>query len=787
MISRISKLKHFGIFHDFTWPKEKEPSSFKKFNLIYGWNRSGKTTISRVFASCEKKNAGGEGEIRQYPKDGEFTIKTSDGKTIKNKDVGCPVPIRVFNQDFVEENISFDPSRPSEPIVYVSEEDIERKNRLARLEKEQTKLDDDYERSKEEYTSAKKRLDNFLTDWARKIAKFSSFDARRNYTRKNLKDRIQEIGIGNFGDKILSHESEKDYYETSKSDERKKQAEIAELHFSFELNDEVIDNFHKIFGKVEELLEKKVISKTLDRLKNDRALNNWVQQGFDLHNEKKEKEKCLFCQAPLAGGFLDKLSRHFSQDYEELQSTINCLKNEISKVRVPEKETNNSDLYPYLQKRYKVRMSELNGCIKKINAWIDEATVALQKKHDGVFATIPKPTQPDDFLTSYNRTIAELNTIISEHNQKADGHKDTVSAAEGKLELHHIAVTIEEGEYQKIESELKDTSIDKNKALIAKNKNQSEIDELEKQTSDIGKAIDKINGHLIEFFGREEIKLELDKGKKGYTIKRSGQPAKALSESEKTAIAFSYFVVKIDEQDFDKSKGVIFIDDPISSFDSNFIYYCYAMIERHFKKDIGQLFISTHNFQFFNLVKRWFNDKNERRKNKSNKSEPCEFFMVENYLDNEDGKPIRGARIVELDKTLKDYESEYHFLFAKLKEFSDSEKQGARHEDIYTIGNIARRFFEIFAGFKVPIRRNIRGKMEELAGRTNGKITDVEITRIYKLLNQLSHNSELINAIEHIDKSEVIEAVKTLLDLVKETDKEHFEILEKEINQTKNA
>ena len=691
MISRISKLKDFGIFHGFIWPKDLP--DFKKFNLIYGWNRSGKTTISRVFASCEKKNAGGGGEIRQYPKDGEFTIKTSDGKTIKNRGVGCPVPIRVFNQDFVEENISFDPSDSCKPIVYVGKQNIEIKERLKQLKEDQAKLDNDYEQSEKEHTSAKKRLDNFLTDWARKIAKFSSFDARRNYTKKNLKDRIQEIGIGNFGDKILSHESEKDYYETSKSNERKKQAEIAELHFSFDLNDEVIDNFHKIFGKVEALLEKKIISETLDRLKNDKALNNWVQQGFDLHNEKEEKEKCLFCQAPLAGGFLDKLSRHFSQDYEELQSTINCLKNEISKIKIPEKETNNSDLYPYLQKQYKVGMSELNGCIKKINFWIDEATVALQKKHDDVFSIIPKPTQPDDFLASYNSAIAELNTIISEHNQKADGHKDTVSAAEGKLELHHIAVTIEEGEYQKIESELKTALKEKEDASSAKNKNQFEIDDLERQTSDIGKAIDKINGHLYEFFGRGEIKLELDEGKKGYTIKRNGDSAEALSESERTAIAFLYFMVKIDEQDFDKSKGVVFIDDPVSSFDSNFIYYCYAMIERHFKKDIGQLFISTHNFQFFNLVKRWFNDKNERRKNKRNKSEPCEFFMVENYPDNEDGKPIRGARIVELDKTLKDYESEYHFLFAKLKEFSDSEKQGTRHEDIYTIGNIARRFF----------------------------------------------------------------------------------------------
>jgi len=49
MITKISKLKDFGIFHDFSW--ERKLPEFKKFNLIYGWNRSGKTTISRVFES----------------------------------------------------------------------------------------------------------------------------------------------------------------------------------------------------------------------------------------------------------------------------------------------------------------------------------------------------------------------------------------------------------------------------------------------------------------------------------------------------------------------------------------------------------------------------------------------------------------------------------------------------------------------------------------------------------------------------------------------------------------
>lgn len=41
MISKISKLKDFGIFHDFTW--KTELSDFKKFNLIYDWYVSGDT------------------------------------------------------------------------------------------------------------------------------------------------------------------------------------------------------------------------------------------------------------------------------------------------------------------------------------------------------------------------------------------------------------------------------------------------------------------------------------------------------------------------------------------------------------------------------------------------------------------------------------------------------------------------------------------------------------------------------------------------------------------------
>lgn len=72
MITKILKLKNFGIFHDFSW--EINLPEFKKFNLIYGWNRSGKTTISRIFTSCEKKILYDKEKFKQYPEDGIFEI-----------------------------------------------------------------------------------------------------------------------------------------------------------------------------------------------------------------------------------------------------------------------------------------------------------------------------------------------------------------------------------------------------------------------------------------------------------------------------------------------------------------------------------------------------------------------------------------------------------------------------------------------------------------------------------------------------------------------------------------
>jgi len=53
MILKINKLKRFGIYQNYTWGAIDD---FKKKNLIYGWNYSGKTTISKLFQVLEFKD-----------------------------------------------------------------------------------------------------------------------------------------------------------------------------------------------------------------------------------------------------------------------------------------------------------------------------------------------------------------------------------------------------------------------------------------------------------------------------------------------------------------------------------------------------------------------------------------------------------------------------------------------------------------------------------------------------------------------------------------------------------
>lgn len=46
-LQRFTEIRYEGIFRDFSW-NDEELEDFSNINLIYGWNGTGKTTLSRL-------------------------------------------------------------------------------------------------------------------------------------------------------------------------------------------------------------------------------------------------------------------------------------------------------------------------------------------------------------------------------------------------------------------------------------------------------------------------------------------------------------------------------------------------------------------------------------------------------------------------------------------------------------------------------------------------------------------------------------------------------------------
>ncbi|WP_186178779.1 AAA family ATPase, partial [Burkholderia gladioli] len=161
---------------------------------------------------------------------------------------------------------------------------------------------------------------------------------------------------------------------------------------------------------------------------------------------------------------------------------------------------------------------------------------------------------------------------------------------------------------------------------------------------------EELNRDLVTYLGHDEIQVSVEET--GYRIVRHGNAAMHLSEGERTAIAFLYFLKSLDDRSFHLANGIVVIDDPISSLDSNAIYSAFGFMKRKLV-GAGQLFVLTHNFTFLRLVKNWFHH--------IPKKDSPKFFTLR--ATTKDG--VRSSSIYEMDPLLKNFESEYHYLFQR--------------------------------------------------------------------------------------------------------------------------
>lgn len=107
MIKKFTTINNLAVFKNFSWDSSVKDSAgnvldFKPINILYGRNYSGKTTLSRIVRALET------GSISDKYNNPEFDVAFDDGSSINQTQLNkCPQEIRVFNEDFVRDNLSF--------------------------------------------------------------------------------------------------------------------------------------------------------------------------------------------------------------------------------------------------------------------------------------------------------------------------------------------------------------------------------------------------------------------------------------------------------------------------------------------------------------------------------------------------------------------------------------------------------------------------------------------------------------------------------------------------------
>ena len=729
MISKILEIDSFGLFDGFRW--ESGISEFKKYNVFYGWNYSGKTTLSRVLSNFEDSQ-----KHPDYPTCSS-KILDGDGAHYDCESWGYPHPIKVFNIDFIETNLKWDAQ--IEPILFIGEENIKLQKELKTLREQEELKNKDIKDTSTKAQSIESNIDGKTTDKARQIKNILSIP---NYNKRNLLPVIQEI---RQTPQLLDEESLKNQIDTYRSTDKKPQISLMPVP---------VYNIDELKSKVKDLLQTKVVSKTIQKLQDDPGLGVWVRQGKDIH---AGKDICEFCGNRLPFDLIDKLNDHFSDEYERHIEVLNNAIGELKSKSITIPFVDVARLYGEFANEYFALKSEAESQISIYNENLKTLIAALCEKIKNPFNALDlPPIKKGDYIS---QPINRINEIINKHNKISDSFEARKKQALSLLEKHFASEFISVYKYFEMIDEASKLREDVNKLQSQARSIGTKCNEIERKLSETVKGAEKVNEYLQSFWGRNDIEIKATE-EDTFQLYRGPMLAKNLSEGEKTAISFAYFITKLEEKGADLSKTIVYIDDPVSSLDSNHLFSTYSFIKNRLN-GAHQLFLSTHNFELLNLLKDWLKDK--KYKNKSS------FYLVERCEDN----GSFCACISNMPKELEKFKSEFHYLFSILYNFHS--RPVSDHNKLYLLPNLARRFLEAYLGFKIPIHKGLHSKLKYF-------IHDVTTEdKIIKFLDQYSHNNALPRSLMFPNFSECKECMAIIIDHMQLFDLDHFNYLVDEV------
>lgn len=770
MIERILTIEKFGVFNDFKWNRETTLQNFKEKNVIYGWNYSGKTTLSRLFCSLRDKLLHVD-----YP-EAKFKFKLENEQEFESDDLDAfNHTVFVFNKEYVDSKLTWDSrTKLGEPIAFdVGENTIIR----SEIEDLAQKIED----AKRRKIATQPPIDSFneFENWRfKEESKTIRLIISNNtipFDKGHFKGILNSITLDNIDSLIITETKEIEDLKILSNSTNDFQ-EFDEFEPKLKLKG--LKNSATVL-----LSEEPPKDEIIEILEKNKDLYTWVQEGLDFD---ENKGTCSFCGNEITIDRISTLNNYFSNASKALRDKISELKTlinqeigSINSIDIPKSKNDFTEkVREEIDLKIKAYSTIKSNYISELNFLLDE----LGRKEDGNIFNPISLTESEYNLSQIEDWFSEVNSLIRSHNALITNFETERDKARETLKTHLIADYLKTEKY--FDKKEKSSNSQKWQKLYSQYINNKEILKQEKLDSlkTITKGKDELNKFIQKFLNRDDIEIDVTEDDK-FILLRKTRPAKNLSEGEKTAIAFSYFLVELESLGVEEMrKTIIFIDDPISSLDTNHISQVYSLINSYFfRKNIDpdnadkvincfrQLFISTHNFEFFSFLR----DSTQLNKKKKvtdpttgEKHEIPNFGFYQVQKVDTDNSVLKG-----LDKALRRYKSEYIYLFSLIYKYKQDIDNGGDVYDIL-IPNALRRFLEIYTLMKIP------NEPDSVENRIIQLVDDVNN---FKTLNHFSHFTTFEKATRHDELIMVLPTACNELFKLLELDEKHYESLKKAI------
>ncbi|WP_096465253.1 AAA family ATPase [Helicobacter pylori] len=697
MAINIKKIKSFKAFCGLD---AIEMGEFKDYNVIFGNNGCGKTSLTRAFELLISKDKCIEKyrtiSTAESPSI-EFECKDGSYKIEPNSNIGAPsFKVEIYNSDFLHNNAPFNSEfglkKLDDGIIILegsvlgeeTKEINQLKNCKEKVEKRKKKIKDE---NSAETLSAKQESE--IKKYDKEIEKI-----RKEMTSKTIQITLDEIKINNI-------------CEVSKNKFKVQEDALTNLEKDFDELDEAMKKFDdlkemelpKDYQTIKDKLESlfsfdidKEAGQVSEEIKEhmSKVGREFIEKGIELQ-KKMPDNACPFCTQEITNNiiqvytsYFNKRIEQFNQDSLEVSGT---LKKILEQWNIKEILQSFERFEPFMKKDSSTNKESLKNALEQIKVLLEKLQKEVDKKW-GVKNKEKFQETDKKLLENYEKfqkCVDETRNILKqkkEQKEKLEKLKTELKEARIKKAKH------DSYDWQKSKEEAKRKLSILNRGHKRLNRLLEKIDKKLKELYDQKRPdIETINNYLKAL---NLPKYSLDKDYRIVLNSDALENSEAkiiLSDGEKTTLAFAYFLarLKLFYKKEDLKKLVVVIDDPISSLDEQRIYNTTCLVAKinqelareklSNNEDKAQVFVLTHNHTF---IARLINMVGKHAR----------YFQLERHQGQ--------LKIVCKDEVKGYFDTFYLLLFKEVYAFAKKEKVQDDFNEAINYGNKVRILLESF-------------------------------------------------------------------------------------------